>query len=131
MKNRFRPLLVLLILTFSAFACTLPFATPQLPGDQVATVVAATLQALTPTASAGESPTSEPDGLLPHSLYFINNDSAGIAQVYRLEADGKTLRQITFEPSAVGAYDVSAVNGRVAYVANNQLLLIDANGANR
>ena len=131
MKNRFRPLLVLLILTFSAFACTLPFVTPQPSGDQVATVVAATLQALTPTASAGESPTFEPAGLLPHSLYFMNNDSAGIAQVYRLEADGKTLRQITFEPSAVGAYDVSTVNGRVAYVANNQLLLIDANGADR
>ena len=131
MKNRFRPLLVLLILTFSAFACTLPFATPQPSGDQVATVVAATLQALTPTASAGESPTSAPAGLLPHSLYFINNDSAGIAQVYRLEVDGETLRQITFEPSAVDAYDVSPVNGRIAYVANNQLLLIDANGADR
>ena len=131
MKNRFRPLLVLLILTLSAFACTLPFATPQPSGDQVATVVAATLQALTPTASAGEAPTSAPAGLLPHSLYFLNNDSTGVAQVYRLEVDGQTLRQITFEPSAVGTYDVSPVNGRVAYVANNQLLLIDANGADR
>jgi len=131
MKKSFRPLLVLLTLTFAAFACTLPFAIPQPSGDPVATVVAATLQALTPTASGGESPTTAPAGLLPHSLYFLNNDSAGVAQVYRLEADGKTVRQITFEPSAVGAYDVSQVDGSVAYVANNQLLLIDANGADR
>ena len=131
MKSRFRPLLVLLVLIFSVFACTLPLATPQPSGDQVATVVAATLQALTPTTPAGVSSTSTPDGLLPHSLYFLNNDGAGLAQVYRLEADGETLRQITFEPSAVSTYDVSAVNGRVAYVANNQLLLIDANGADR
>jgi len=131
MKKSFRPLLVLLTLTFAAFACTLPFAIPQPSGDPVATVVAATLQALTPTASGGESPTTAPAGLLPHSLYYLNKDSAGVAQVYRLEADGKTVRQITFEPSAVGAYDVSQVDGSVAYVANNQLLLIDANGADR
>jgi hypothetical protein len=131
MKSRFRPLLILLVLTFSIFACTLPLATPQPSGDQVATVVAATLQALTPTTPADVSSTSTPDRMLPHSLYFLNNDGAGIAQVYRLEVDGETLRQITFEPSAVSAYDVSSVNGRVAYVANNQLLLIDANGADR
>jgi WD40 repeat protein len=131
MKKSFRPLLVLFTITFAVLACTLPLATPQPAGDQVATVVVQTLQALTPTVSSGESPTTAPAGLLPHSLYFLNNDSAGLAQVFRLEIDGETVRQITFEPSAVGAYDVSPVNGRVAYVANNQLLLIDANGADR
>jgi hypothetical protein len=69
--------------------------------------------------------------LLPHSLYFLNKDGKGFEQVYRLETDGKTVRQITFEPSAVSSYDVSLVDGSVVYAANNQLLLIDAAGAGR
>lgn len=131
MKRRFYPLLVFLTLLATAFACTLPSATPQPSGDQVATVVAATLQALTPTQSVGGAPTPTPAGLLPHALYFLNKDGKGLEQVYLLETDGQTVRQITFEPSAVSSYDVSPVDGSVVYVANNQLLLIDAAGAGR
>ncbi len=87
------------------------------------------MQALTPTSP--DSPTPQPAGLLPHSLYFINNDNAGIAQVFRLEADGKTTTQITFEPAAVSSYDVSQVDGNVVYVSNNQLLHINADGSGR
>jgi hypothetical protein len=133
MKKSFYPLLAFLTLISTALACTLPFGTQPPSQDQVATVVASTLQALTPTPSVGEppAPTSKSAGLLPHSLYFLNKDSTGIAQVYQLEADGKTVRQITFEPSSVGSYDVSQADGSVAYVANNQLLLINADGAGR
>lgn len=127
-----------IIFAISLTACGLPTGSgdnptsatePTSSGDQVATVVASTMQALTP--SSPDSPTSQPAGLLPHSLYFVNNDNAGIAQVFRLEADGKTTTQITFEPSAVSSYDVSQVDGSVVYVSNNQVLLINADGSNR
>ena len=133
MKKSLSPLLAFLTLISTALACTLPFGTQPPSQDQVATVVASTLQALTPTSSVGEppAPTSTSAGLLPNSLYFLNNDSTGIAQVYQLEADGKTVRQITFEPSSVGSYDVSQADGNVAYVASNQLLLINADGSGR
>jgi len=61
----------------------------------------------------------------------VNNDGAGIAQVFRLGTDGETITQLTFEPSAVGSYDVSMADGSIVYVANNQLLLINADGSGR
>lgn len=138
MTKRLRVFTAIIILALSLLACGVPSnggdsptsaIEPTSSGDQVATVVASTMQALTP--SSPDSPTPQPAGLLPHSLYFINNDNAGIAQVFRLEADGKTTSQITFEPSAVNSYDVSLVDGSVVYVSNNQLLLINADGSSR
>jgi WD40-like Beta Propeller Repeat len=91
--------------------------------DQAATITAQTLQAITP---------APPTGLLPHSLYFLNNDKQkGIVQIFRLEADGKSLHQITFEPANVDAYDVSTKDGSVAYISGNQLLMVDVHGAGR
>jgi hypothetical protein len=140
MKNLFRVGLAVIILGMSALACGLPGGQNQpspseealSPDDQVATVVASTMQALTANSpNPQNSPTETPAGLLPHSLYFLNNDNAGIAQVFRLETDGKTIKQITAEPVNVGSYDVSLVDGSVAYVSNNQLLLINADSSGR
>ena len=92
----------------------------------VETVVAATLQSLTqvpaPTQTLGQ---------LPRSLYFLKNDGAGLKQVHRLEKDGVTVTQLTFEPANVDDYDVSQVDGSVVYESNNQLLTINADGSNR
>jgi hypothetical protein len=90
--------------------------------DQVATWVAQTLQATTPDA---------PPGLLPHSLYYIAPDGGGIKQVYRLAADGVTVAQLTFEPANVGAFDVNPLDSGLVYVANNQLLRMNADGSGR
>ena len=91
------------------------------------------VEVIQPSASdqGKNAPTSASAGLLPHTLYFVSNDVSGIAQVHRLETDGKTVKQITFEPVAVGLYDVSLADGSVVYVANNQLLLINADGSGR
>src|SRR4026208_2613994 len=128
------PFGVFLVMLAAVLACASPLRNggePETSSDQVATVVASTLQALTPASSdGGETPEVSP-GLLPHILYFTNNDDAGIAQVFRLEMDGTTVTQLTFETSAVDSYDVSQVDGSVAYVAGNQLLLIDADGSDR
>ncbi len=132
MKKNFYPLMALLVLIATALACASPLG-GGLPSssDQVATVVAATFQALTPVTTDVETPVPAPVGLLQHSMYFVNNDGTGIAQVFRLGTDGKTVTQLTFEASAVGSYDVSQADGSVVYVSNNQLLLINADGSGR
>jgi hypothetical protein len=68
---------------------------------------------------------------LPHTFYYLAPDSAGLLQVFRIEQDGTTQRQVTSEPVSVNDYDVSLVDGSIAYVANNQLLYINADGSER
>jgi len=136
MNKRFRPFSALLILTIIIAACTSPAAdagTQPSSADQVATVVVMTLQALTPEVDAGPSPEPETpeDTLLPHTFYFLGTDSAGLTQVFRIERDGKTQKQLTFEPVSVNDYDVSLADESVAYVANNQLLLVNSDGSDR
>ena len=98
--------------------------------DQVATIVAGTMQALTQIVDA--STPEPPAGLLPRSFYYMGTDSStGLLQVFRIERDGVTLHQVTFEPVDVNSFDVSQADGSVAYVSNNQLLWVDANGAGR
>ena len=133
MKNKIYPLIAFFVLVATVLACASPLGNggggPS-SSDQVATMVASTLQALTPASTGGETPVVSA-GILPRALYFVNNDNAGIAQVFRLETDGKTLTPLTAEPSAVSSYDVSLADGKIVYVANNQLLLINADGSGR
>ena len=127
MNRRFQLLTTLFILAVLIAACNVPTGTQPSSNDQVATVVAMTLQAITPDVE----PETPADSLLPHTLYFIGTDAAGLTQVFRLEKDGKTLKQVTSEAANVGNYGVSSVDGSVAYVVNNQLMLINADGSNR
>ncbi|HJS18660.1 MAG TPA: hypothetical protein VJ785_07915, partial [Anaerolineales bacterium] len=131
----FRPLLVFLVLGSAVMACALPIGgsdAPTASPDVVSTVVALTFQALTPTSEATETPEPEPvNGFLPHTLYFLDTDSAGLTQVFRIERDGTTQRQVTSETYNVENYGVSPVDGSVAYVVNNQLVLINVDGSNR
>lgn len=131
--QKIRPFLVLSILLAATFACANPLQgnTPAAPSN-VETVVAQTLTALTAFApQTGVTPPPATSSLLPHSLYFLNNDSKGIIQVYRLEKDGKTVTQLTFEPANVEYYDVSPIDGSIVYVSKNQLLNVRADGSNR
>lgn len=146
MSKNVRPFLAFLILGIAALACDLPIpapvpttggtATPPFSPEQVGTAVAMTLTAAVPgdTNPSATAPSPVTPGgatLLPHSFYYLGSDSAGLLQVFRIETDGVTRRQLTAEPVNVNEYDVSRVDGRVAYVANNQLLLINADGSNR
>ena len=135
MKKAFFPLVMIAVLAL--VACASPAAdnvTQPSISDEVATVVALTLQA--PTLEVAVAPTNTnvpeaPTSLLPHSLYFLGKDNEWISQVYRLERDGKTKTQLTFEPVNVTDYDISLADGSIAYVASNQLLLANADGSNR
>lgn len=124
-------LISFLVLTLAALACAVPGLPmtapegPSAPADAagaVATSVAATLTAAAPT------PVPDP---LPAPLYYLGRDSAGRYQVFRLAPDGLTRTQLTFEPADVDSYDVHPLDGRIAYVSNNQLLLVNADGSGR
>lgn len=135
MKNMIRALTGLLVLVLITLACGLPSPgggeAPE-TADQVATFVAGTLQVLTPQGS--DEPTSEPESpndLLPRALYFLKSDGAGVSQIHRLDSDGETETQLTFEPGPVENYDVSPADGSLAYISNNQLLLVQADGSGR
>ena len=125
-----------LAIAFSILACASPLTRPTLAPP--ATGVALTLQALAsaaPTATPTDTPlppaTSTPVTLLPHSLYFLTGDNPGVTQIFRLDADGRSLHQITFERLNVDSFDVSPADGSVAYSSNNQLFAADSNGAGR
>lgn len=152
MSKHVRPLPALLLLAIVILACALPVPPVGLPtqssgtaippaspdSNDVGTAVAMTLTALVP---GGDSPTvpatvtaPAPDGssgVLPQTLYYVAPDSAGITQVFRMESDGTTQRQLTTESGSINDYDVSPVDGSVAYVANNQLLYVNAAGSER
>lgn len=136
MKKQNSLLFIFLVLTFVIAACASTAGDENdLPSseDQVATIVAGTMQALTPVVA--DSPTGTPapegEGILPHSFYFLGRDGAGFLQIFRKDRDGSTTSQLTFEPADVNSYDVSLTDGSVAYVSNNQLLWADANGSGR
>jgi hypothetical protein len=140
MKKHLRRSAAFFALIIILVACASPIRTDETESsDQVATVVAMTFQALAPEIAVAptntpEAPTSVPEvstSLLPRSLYFLGKDNQWISQVYRLERDGKTKTQLTFEPVSVDDYDISLADGTIAYVANNQLLLSNADGSNR
>jgi len=141
MKKDFRPFYTLIALAFVISSCASPAGvaeTQPSSSEQVGTVVAMTLQALIPTVAetptVAEKSTDVPEtaaSSLPHSLYFLGRDSQSLNQLYRMDRDGKTVTQLTFEPVNVTDYDVSMVDGSLAYVASNQLLLANADGTNR
>jgi len=128
MKKYVRAAVFLVLLMVAACAAPMGVGETQSSSNEVATTVALTLQAL----ESGVANTPEAQAsLLPRSLYFLGNDSQGISQVYRLERDGTTRIQLTFEAVNVWGYDISRADGSLAYEANNQLMLVNADGTNR
>jgi dipeptidyl aminopeptidase/acylaminoacyl peptidase len=115
------------IFVFISLSCSqlIPPAPPQpkIPDDKAIS----TSQVSTPVPQA-----AEPDNnVLPHSLYYLSDAGDGTYQIWRLAQDGVTQHQITNEPNSVTEFTVSPVDGRVAYAANNDLVLIDAEGSGR
>lgn len=133
MNKHSRRFAVFLLLVVTLAACASPMGAPQSSSvNEVATTVAMTLQALAPeTADRSAGAPDISANLLPRQLYFLGNDEQSISQLYRLERDGKTKTQLTFELFNVTDYDISPADGSIAYVASNQLLLINRDGSNR
>ncbi|HNK63362.1 MAG TPA: hypothetical protein PLE14_04885 [Anaerolineales bacterium] len=131
-----KPFLAFILLTLLALACANPLGSAPAPqAGNVETMVAATLSALTASPDSAPPATpgtvNPPSGLLPHSMYYLANDGAQITQIFRLEKDGKTATQLTFESASVEDYDVSPIDGSIAYITSGQLLLAGPDGNNR
>jgi hypothetical protein len=126
MNTRFRVVAIFFVLLIILTACTMSVGVeepqPSSSPEQIGTIVAPSMEASTPEV---------PANLLPHSLYFLGKDSQALGQVYRIERDGKTRTQLTFESIDVTNYDVSLFDGSIAFVSNHQLLLANADGSNR
>jgi hypothetical protein len=112
-------------------ACNYPGGAPLLPAS-TEDIVAAISATLTAQAVPAAVPSDTPGGpsLLGHSLYYLSEES-GSLQVWRLEADGVRHAQITNEAMAVDGYDVSRLDGSVAFVSGNQLYRVQSDGSHR
>lgn len=112
-------------------ACGSPNATPSTNAQNVETIVASTISALTAPAPLATAVAPSSNTLLPHSLYYLAYDSTNLLQIFRLERDGTTSKQLTFESSDILDFDVSPIDGSVVFVSSNQLINVSANGENR
>jgi hypothetical protein len=121
--NRF--ILRLAFLPFIASACSGGGPTSISPAQPSATPISYP----NPIQSSPTTPQATPEavistpifGLLPHSIYFLDDMGGGNSQVWRLSRDAATLTQITFASSPVTDFAVSPLNGAMAYIAGNQL----------
>lgn len=63
---------------------------------------------------------------LPAPLYFLQ---AG--QIWRLTPDLQAQQQITNEDAPINAFDIAPDDGKLVFVSNNSLIIIDSDGGNR
>lgn len=106
------------------------------PTQPLATLAVATATPNAPAASAtSPAPTAAPSdatplpaaGVLPAPLYFLNQTDK---QIWRIEADGVRSARITDGTSPITGYDISPVDGSLAYVKDNTLFVADSHGGN-
>lgn len=118
----------LLAIACALLAPPLPSGSPE---DQLATFVAATLQAVhaqQTEQSGGDMAVPTPlPAILPHSVYYLSGPE-GEAQVWRLGSDGLTQTRLTAQAGGVNSFAVSRADGSLAILSNNQLYLLDAGG---
>jgi hypothetical protein len=121
---RKRLALVLCSLVLAVVACDVftqaPAATEVPPGGVVPPAIAPT------EMPSNDGPMEVPD-VLPAPLYFIATDG----QIWRMERDTATFVPITAEPAPVDDFDVSPIDGALAYISGNDLYYADAYGGER
>ncbi len=74
------------------------------------------------------APTELAGAELPASLYYLARDTAGIAQLWVLGADGSPARQVTLEPRSVLDFGLSPDGSQIAYTAGGNLVRANADG---
>jgi len=120
----------------SAPAAPSPASATSAPAATFTTVVP-TLEAApssAPPATNAPAPTvapqptaAAPTALLPAPVYLLDD-----GQIWRMERDGQTRRQLTFESSDILDFTIGATDNALAYVigtgAASTLVLLDASG---
>ena len=85
----------------------------------------------TPTNPPANTEHSRDEVLLPHWLYYLSDLPDGVFQVWRLDPTVSTPQQVTDEAEGVSGFTVNRGDGRVAFVSNNQMFLINSDGSGR
>lgn len=115
-------------LLLAVVACNVPGSASAPEGQALdRTSEAGTDQADSVNPGQDSTQAGEAERLIPAPLYYISSDN----QIWRIETDGKTTTQVTFEPVPVEQFDVSRVNGSIVYVAGRTLYTADAFGSGR
>ncbi len=63
---------------------------------------------------------------LPAPLYYLQD-----GQIWRLDPNAQTIIQVTFENVEVEAFDISPLDGSLAYISGNNLVISDPYGGHR
>lgn len=128
---RVKRFLFLLAIGAAALACSLPSS--NVPENVINPEMVSTGVAATQTAMAPESPDAIPEdaNLLPRSLYFLSEAEGDGFQVWMIAASGSGAAKLTSEPDGVDEYAVSGADGRIAYITNNQLVVLNPDGVGR
>ncbi len=74
------------------------------------------------------TPTEITGMILPETLYFLSRDTAGIAQVWKLPADGNPAQQITSEIRNVLDFNISPDGSQIAYTSGGRLIAMNIDG---
>jgi hypothetical protein len=81
-----------------------------------------------PTVAAEPTALPQAGALLPAPLYFVADNG----QIWRIERDGVTRRQITFERERVGQFDIARGDNALVYLVgsneNRQIVRLDESG---
>ena len=111
-----------------------PTESPTEASPATATATATAEATIAPTETAApdsETPIPvEPAGVLPAPLYYVAPVD-GIDQIWRLGFEGAGPMPVTSEITHVIDFDVSPADGSLAYVSQNSLIKVDANGGGR
>jgi hypothetical protein len=87
----------------------------------------ATAQAAVPSAAPQPTSTAPAAALLPAPVYLLDG-----GQIWRMERDGQTRRQITFESSDIFDFDIGATDNALAYAvgegSERTIVLLDRSG---
>ncbi len=123
-----RTLILAIGIVLLASACS-----PAQPTNHTANNAAASAVEDQPAAAAesAEPPADVPQQLLAHSLYYLGETAENVYQIWKVDAMGENFTQLTDEPVTVSEFDVSANDGKVAYLSNNQLIVMNADGSGR
>jgi hypothetical protein len=117
-------LLAIVTTALATLACNLSLGSPIIRSG---TLPPPATEAQVPPTVIIATQTPAPTGLLPAPLYYVNLTDQ---QIWRIQVDGVISERITNETSPVTAFDVSSLDGSLAYISNNNLILTDTNGAN-
>jgi len=124
-KKTLRITAVLAAIILLITACNLPM--------QAATPQAAPAQTTATSTANQPIPSPEPtqDSGLPSALYLLSKDQGGLHQVWRISQDRTVIEKLTAEPNTVDNFAVNPSSGKIAYITNNQIYLINADKSGR